>query len=209
PLSASPPRTSTICSTPCSPPLPAESPRRAKDSAPGERRYGRPCHVQPLSWCVRELVATGWTQAAGARAADGREVDPWTDDAVAWSLLGAIVAALEEQARQAGGELQLGAQLTDDGVAAAWSRPRDEVRSPGASRLARVARRWIAALAGTFVRGRYRQRTPLRPTRAGTGRRWDRCAVRVSHSAARSGRAGRRGVRGGRGRRACRARAFA
>src|SRR5581483_6252978 len=125
PLSASPPRTSTICSTPCSPPLPAESPRRAKDSAPGERRYGRPCHVQPLSWCVRELVATGWTQAAGARAADGREVDPWTDDAVAWSLLGAIVAALEEQARQAGGELQLGAQLTDDGVAAAWSRPRD------------------------------------------------------------------------------------
>ncbi len=57
---------------------------------------------------ARDLVAAGWTQAADARAADGREVDPWADDAVAWSLLGAVVAALEEQQADAGGELPLG-----------------------------------------------------------------------------------------------------
>jgi hypothetical protein len=55
----------------------------------------------------RRLVAHGWTQGADARAADGREVDPWADDAVAWSLLGALVAALEEQQAQSGGELPL------------------------------------------------------------------------------------------------------
>jgi hypothetical protein len=55
----------------------------------------------------RQLVAAGWTQGADARAADGREVDPWADDAVAWSLLGALVAALEEQQTRPEGELPL------------------------------------------------------------------------------------------------------
>jgi hypothetical protein len=45
---------------------------------------------------ARELIASGWTQGADARAADGTPVDPWLEDAAAWSLLGALVAALEE-----------------------------------------------------------------------------------------------------------------
>lgn len=46
---------------------------------------------------ARDLVWSGWTQNADARAADGAECRPWQDAAVEWSLLGAIVAALEEQ----------------------------------------------------------------------------------------------------------------
>jgi len=41
------------------------------------------------------LVAASWTQNADARAADGTAVDPWDDDAVSWSLLGALVASHE------------------------------------------------------------------------------------------------------------------
>jgi hypothetical protein len=42
-----------------------------------------------------ELVAVSWTQNADARAADGSVVDPWDNDAVSWSLLGALVAGHE------------------------------------------------------------------------------------------------------------------
>src|SRR5689334_814756 len=45
---------------------------------------------------ARELIGSGWTQGADARAADGTPLDPWSDEATAWSLLGALVAALEE-----------------------------------------------------------------------------------------------------------------
>jgi hypothetical protein len=45
---------------------------------------------------ARELIGSGWTQGADARAADGTPLDPWSDGASAWSLLGALVAALEE-----------------------------------------------------------------------------------------------------------------
>jgi hypothetical protein len=41
------------------------------------------------------LVAACWTQNADARAADGSAVDPWDNDAVCWSLLGALVASYE------------------------------------------------------------------------------------------------------------------
>jgi hypothetical protein len=44
-----------------------------------------------------ELVRSGWSQHADARSADGVEVQPWRDTATAWSLLGALVAALEER----------------------------------------------------------------------------------------------------------------
>jgi hypothetical protein len=64
-------------------------------------------HAAALLLRSRQLLADGWTQGADARATDGREVDPWADDAVAWSLLGALVAALEEQQAQPGGELPL------------------------------------------------------------------------------------------------------
>jgi hypothetical protein len=45
-----------------------------------------------------ELVRRGWSQHADARSAEGVEVQPWQETAAAWSLLGALVAALEEQA---------------------------------------------------------------------------------------------------------------
>src|ERR1041385_5678234 len=45
---------------------------------------------------ARELIDSGWTQGADARAADGTPLDPWSDEAASWSLLGALVAALEE-----------------------------------------------------------------------------------------------------------------
>ncbi len=51
-----------------------------------------------LLYRARDLVGQGWTQHADARAADGASVHPWNDAAVEWSLLGAIVAALEELA---------------------------------------------------------------------------------------------------------------
>jgi hypothetical protein len=45
---------------------------------------------------AHELICTGWTQGADARAADGTPLDPWSEKAIAWSLLGALVASLEE-----------------------------------------------------------------------------------------------------------------
>jgi hypothetical protein len=44
-----------------------------------------------------DLVRGGWSQHADARSAEGVEVQPWHETAAAWSLLGALVAALEEQ----------------------------------------------------------------------------------------------------------------
>jgi hypothetical protein len=43
------------------------------------------------------LIRQGWTQHAEARDADALPVDPWSDEAVCWSLLGALVAALERR----------------------------------------------------------------------------------------------------------------
>ena len=45
-----------------------------------------------------DLVRSGWSQHADARSAEGVEVQPWQKTGVAWSLLGALVAALEERA---------------------------------------------------------------------------------------------------------------
>jgi hypothetical protein len=54
----------------------------------------------------RRLVAESWCRGADARDAFGAEVDPWAPQAASWSLLGAIVAALEKQAIE-DGELPL------------------------------------------------------------------------------------------------------
>ena len=54
-------------------------------------------HAVDLLFRARDLVRSGWTQNADARAADGGERLPWQEDAVEWSLLGALVAALEER----------------------------------------------------------------------------------------------------------------
>ena len=44
-----------------------------------------------------ELVRSGWSQHADARSAEGVPVQPWQKSAVAWSLLGALVATLEQR----------------------------------------------------------------------------------------------------------------
>jgi hypothetical protein len=54
-----------------------------------------------------DLVRGGWSQHADARSAEGVEVQPWHETAAAWSLLGALVAALEEQADHHGRDLPL------------------------------------------------------------------------------------------------------
>lgn len=46
---------------------------------------------------ARERIQQGWTQHADARDADARPIQPWSPNAVAWSLLGALVAALEAE----------------------------------------------------------------------------------------------------------------
>jgi len=51
-----------------------------------------------LLFRARDLVRLGWAQGADSRAADGAAVDPWEAVAASWSLLGALVAALEERA---------------------------------------------------------------------------------------------------------------
>lgn len=45
-----------------------------------------------------ELIRRGWTQDTDARAADATPVRPWDDRAASWSLLGALVAAVEHTA---------------------------------------------------------------------------------------------------------------
>jgi hypothetical protein len=51
---------------------------------------------------ARRLVAVSWCQGADARDAAGWEVDPWDENAASWSLLGAMVAVLEEEASLVG-----------------------------------------------------------------------------------------------------------
>ena len=53
---------------------------------------------------TRGLVLTGWTQHADARAGDGAPIDPWAEEAVEWSLLGALVAGFEGLAARSGGD---------------------------------------------------------------------------------------------------------
>jgi hypothetical protein len=54
--------------------------------APGPKRILTRAH---------ELVTFGWCQGAEARDAAGGEVEPWDPKAVRWSLLGALVAAVD------------------------------------------------------------------------------------------------------------------
>jgi hypothetical protein len=44
---------------------------------------------------ARELLAYGWCQGAEARDADGVSTNAWSPLAVQWSLLGALVAAID------------------------------------------------------------------------------------------------------------------
>jgi hypothetical protein len=58
-----------------------------------------------------DLIRCGWTQHAESRDAAGAAVDPWKATAICWSLLGALVAALEEETDR-GADLPL-QQLAD------------------------------------------------------------------------------------------------
>jgi hypothetical protein len=50
------------------------------------------------------LIGQGWAQGADARDGDGAAVKPWEYDAVAWSLLGALVACMEKVAESSEGD---------------------------------------------------------------------------------------------------------
>jgi hypothetical protein len=86
---------------------------------------------------TRELVGRAWCQGADARDQHGDAVNPWEASAASWSLLGAIVAVLERQART-DGEMPLDdlatalymlAGLIDTDSLAAWND--DRTRSQG------------------------------------------------------------------------------
>lgn len=57
---------------------------------------------------ARRLLERGWTQHADARGADQSVVHPCDGRAVSWSLLGALVAAVEHVAASDGEHVALG-----------------------------------------------------------------------------------------------------
>ena len=96
---------------------------------------------------ARELNGSGWTQGADARAADGTPLEPWSDVAIAWSLLGALVAALEEAEAQSQGlpltalalALDALAGFVDDDSLARWNDAPERTSSQVESALAAAA----------------------------------------------------------------------
>jgi hypothetical protein len=82
---------------------------------------------------ARHLVEHAWCRGADARDSNGVAVDPWEDEAVSWSLLGALVAVLERDATERG-EMPLSelaaalyalAEVIDTDSLTAWNdRPR-------------------------------------------------------------------------------------
>jgi hypothetical protein len=57
---------------------------------------------------ARQLIERGWTQYADARRADGSIVHPCDGGAVSWSLLGALVVAVEGVAVSEGEHAAIG-----------------------------------------------------------------------------------------------------
>lgn len=85
-------------------------------------------HRHPRGDRSADRIATGWTQGAEARTADGHIADPWSGTATSWSLLGALVAALEESSADEQTRLHALAQaldalarFVDDDSLAAWN----------------------------------------------------------------------------------------
>ena len=93
---------------------------------------------------ARALVCDGWCRGADARAHGGEAVDPWDERAVAWSLLGAIVAVLEREANERGevpleelaSALYAIAELVDVDSLAAWNDTPDRTQTEVAGVLA-------------------------------------------------------------------------
>jgi hypothetical protein len=85
-----------------------------------------------------ELVAHGWCQRTEAEDADGAGVPPWSERARSWSLLGALVAAVDLPAepgpitlRPLRRALAALAEIIDEPLLAEWNdqpgRTQDEV----------------------------------------------------------------------------------
>ncbi|NUR76202.1 MAG: hypothetical protein HOQ28_07965 [Thermoleophilia bacterium] len=77
---------------------------------------------------ARDLVAYGWCQGAEARDAEDDPVKPWSPEARCWSLLGALVAAVDLPAqpeavtlRPLRRALAALADVIDDPLLAAWN----------------------------------------------------------------------------------------
>jgi hypothetical protein len=66
------------------------------EETPEERRGFR------LLIAAGGLIERGWCSGADARDRFGHEVEPWDERAASWSLLGAIVAVLEDEAKERG-----------------------------------------------------------------------------------------------------------
>ena len=62
----------------------------------GQRKQMTDSRGQRLLQDARLLVADSWCRGVDARDADGFEVAPWDERAASWSLLGAMVAVLEQ-----------------------------------------------------------------------------------------------------------------
>jgi hypothetical protein len=86
---------------------------------------------------VRRLIERGWTQHADARAADGSVVHPCDGRAVSWSLLGALVAAVEHIAADEGEHTAIGqlartcmllADIVDTDSLEEWNDARERAR---------------------------------------------------------------------------------
>ncbi len=96
---------------------------------------------------ARGLVERGWTQHADARAADDSVVHPCDGRAVSWSLLGALVAAVEDVAASEGEHDALGqltrtcillADIVDTDSLEQWNDARERVRDDVVAALVRA-----------------------------------------------------------------------
>ncbi len=99
---------------------------------------------------ARRLIERGWTQNADARAADDSEVHPCDSRAVSWSLLGALVAAVEHVAATDGERTAIGqlaatcvllADILDTESLEQWNDARERSRDDIIAALDQVAAR--------------------------------------------------------------------
>lgn len=86
--------------------------------------------ARPFLNAARDLIASSWTQHTEACTEHGDTTDPWSDDAVSWSLLGALVAVYERLQRTDGQDNALAAlaracvelaETVDSDSLAAWN----------------------------------------------------------------------------------------
>lgn len=97
---------------------------------------------------ARDLVERGWTQGADARAADDTVVHPCDARAVSWSLLGALVVAVEEVAAREGEQNAIGqlartcsvlADILDTDSLVEWNDVGERIREDVVAAFDRVA----------------------------------------------------------------------